>query len=117
MKKARYSWWLRHSQIVLGWAAALCGPLAVVAMVAGYEVLGHILFYGIGVCLLLMWVNYACNRKMRRYMDKICQKPVTQDAEPAKVARALMWGHPPKDHYAHLPEHIRRKSLFGGNRH
>ena len=41
MKKARYSWWLRHSQIVLGWAAALCGSLAVVAMVAGYEVLGH----------------------------------------------------------------------------
>ena len=117
MKKARYGWWVCRSQDILAWAAVLCVPMAVIAMGCGHEVLGSIFFMGCGVCMLLMLVNYACNRKMWRYMDKIRKKPVTQDSEPAKVALEQMLGISSKDHYAHLPEHVRRKSLFGGKKH
>lgn len=110
----KYGWWVRHSQDVLLWVALVCFAAGVIATEADYGVLSQMFLWMAGVCLVLLLSNYLCNRKMRRYVKRIQMFPVTQDAEPAKVAIDQMRGISSKDHYAHLPEHVRRKSIFGG---
>lgn len=109
-----YSWWVRHSQDVLLWSGLVCIPVGVIMGGARYAVLQQVFLWGAVVCLVLLLLNYICNRKMKRYLRRVRMFPVTQGGEPAKVALDRMHGISSKDHYAHLPEHVRRKSIFGG---
>lgn len=110
----KYSWWVRHSQDVLLWTGLICLPMGVIMGSAGYGVLQMVFLWGAVVCLLLLLLHYMCNRKMKSYVQRVRMLPITQEEEPAKVALDLMHGLASKDHYAHLPEHVRRKSIFGG---
>ncbi|MBQ4614873.1 MAG: (deoxy)nucleoside triphosphate pyrophosphohydrolase [Akkermansia sp.] len=108
------SWWVRHSQDVLLWSTIVCFAAGLVADGVHYGVLAQVLFWVAGACMVMLLINYTCNRKLRRYVKRIQMLPVTQEGETAKVALDLMRGISSKDHYAHLPEHVRRKSIFGG---
>lgn len=110
----KYGWWVRHSQDVLLWSGLVCLLLGLIMGGVRYTVLQQVFLWGACVCLALLLLNYMCNRKMRRYVKRVRMFPVTQGGEPARVALNLMHGISSKDHYAHLPEHVRRKSIFGG---